>query len=86
MLKKFTVKNLYHAHDLSIDTTKKCCIVVGQNGVGKTTVLKMLNWFAKGDVLKIYSGSIVKTNSMGRFNEPYITIGRSYATMPSNIG
>lgn len=34
-----------------------------------------------------YSGSIVKTNSMGHLNEPYFTIGwLHYATIPSNTG
>ena len=42
MLSKFKIKNLFGNRDIHIDFKDSCVILVGENGLGKTTILHML--------------------------------------------
>lgn len=51
-LSKFTVKGLYGAYDIALEFTDNRLILVGENGTGKTTCLKMFYYFITGQLNK----------------------------------
>lgn len=49
----FSIRRLFGTHNLEIDLSKRCAILIGENGVGKTTALKMLRCLATGDYVQL---------------------------------
>lgn len=41
-IKRYAVKGLQYYHDFEINFSDTCCILVGENGLGKTTILNIL--------------------------------------------
>jgi predicted ATPase len=41
-IKRYAVKGLQYYHDFEINFSDVCCILVGENGLGKTTILNIL--------------------------------------------
>lgn len=52
-IKKIEIKKLYHNVDISFDLTKDCTILIGENGIGKTSALKILQHILEGNFLLI---------------------------------
>jgi len=41
-IKKYSIRGLQYYHDFEIEFSHHCCILVGENGLGKTTILNIL--------------------------------------------
>ncbi len=52
-LKTFTIKKLFNKYDITIKCDDKCVILLGVNGVGKSTSLKLLKSFIDSDFVNI---------------------------------
>ncbi len=50
---KFKITKLFGKYDAVIDLQKKCNVLIGANGVGKSTALKLLRYFMDGDFVHI---------------------------------
>ena len=48
-LKKFKIYKLFGTYNVDIDFKSNVNIFVGENGLGKTTILNMLNYVLQGD-------------------------------------
>ena len=48
-IETFTIKKLFRKHDITIKLDEKCVILLGANGVGKSTALKILYYFLSGN-------------------------------------
>ncbi len=53
IIKLLKIKGLFNNKDIIIDFSSKCSILIGENGIGKTTILLMLNYLLKGDIEKL---------------------------------
>ena len=53
MLKKFVIKNLFNRTDVEVSLKRGVNIFIGENGIGKTTILSLLNAFLTYDVKAI---------------------------------
>lgn len=47
------INKLFGYNDISIDLSKRCIALVGENGVGKTTLLKIIEFLSKGDFIEL---------------------------------
>lgn len=54
MIKKFTIKNLYGRITYNFDFEENIKILIGENGLGKTTILNILNYVMTKDWRKLY--------------------------------
>ncbi len=54
-LKTFTIKKLFHKYDVTIRCDEKCVILLGVNGVGKTTALRLLKNYMDDNFIDICS-------------------------------
>lgn len=52
-LKTFTIKKLFNKYDVRIKLDEKCVILLGANGVGKTTALRILHCFLSSNYVDI---------------------------------
>ncbi len=52
-LKSFTIKKLFFKYDITIKCNEKCVILLGANGVGKSTALRILYYFLTGNYVDI---------------------------------
>ena len=52
-IETFTIKKLFRKHDITIKLDEKCVILLGANGVGKSTALKILYYFLSGNYIDI---------------------------------
>ena len=52
-IQKVEIKRLYHNIDVSFDLTKDCTILIGENGIGKTTALRILQHLLEGKFIYI---------------------------------
>lgn len=52
-INQVVVKGLFHKYDVTIDLTKDCTILIGANGVGKSTALKLLKYLLSGMFMEI---------------------------------
>ena len=53
MLKKFAIKKLYGTTDVELNIKDGVNIFVGENGIGKTTILNLLHAFITTDIRKM---------------------------------
>ena len=44
IVNKFTIIGLFGKKDIEIDMSGACCILIGENGLGKTTILSIINY------------------------------------------
>ncbi len=52
-IQRVEIKKLYHNIDVSFDLTKDCTILIGENGIGKTTALRILQHLLEGKFIYI---------------------------------
>ncbi len=52
-INKVRINNLFNQYDITIDLTKECTILIGPNGVGKSTILKILSCLVRRDFVNI---------------------------------
>ncbi len=52
-MRKITIRKLLHRHDVEIDLTKGCRVLIGANGIGKTASLKILYNILTGNYVDI---------------------------------
>ncbi len=50
MLKHIHIKNFRSCHSTSISLNRSVCAIVGKNGVGKTNVLRCIDWVASSSI------------------------------------
>lgn len=50
---KIKINKIFNKYDAVYDTNENCTIYIGENGIGKTTILKILNSVIKGDFVEI---------------------------------
>lgn len=50
ILIEFRIKRLFGVKDIVLDLTRPCRVLIGENGLGKTTILSILNAALKGDL------------------------------------
>lgn len=58
---KIKINGIFDKYNNLVDLDKKCNIFIGENGVGKSTTMKIINTFLSGDfigILKYYFSSI----------------------------
>ena len=47
------INKLYNSRDIDLNLNEKMNIIVGENGCGKSTVLKMINWIINNDYISL---------------------------------
>lgn len=47
------INGLFHKYDVCVDLSKDCTILIGSNGVGKSTVLKLVKYLLSGMLMEI---------------------------------
>lgn len=52
-INQIVIQGLFHKYDVTIDLTKDCTILIGANGVGKSTALKLLKYLLSGNFINI---------------------------------
>lgn len=65
-LKSFTIKKLFNKYDVKIKLDQECVILLGANGVGKSTALRVLYCFLSGNFIDIIAapfGSIILSDT-----------------------
>lgn len=50
MLKQIAIKNFRSCHSINIEFPEPVCAIVGKNGVGKTNILKCIEWLAHSSI------------------------------------
>lgn len=61
-IKKIEIKGLYHKSDVSFDMDRDCSIIIGENGIGKTSALKILDYLLLGMMtsVAVYDFELIK--------------------------
>ncbi len=54
-IQRIEIKKLYNTIDVSFDLTRDCTILIGENGIGKTTALKILQYLLEGNFVLLAS-------------------------------
>ena len=52
-ISKIEIQSLYHKGDVVIDFEKDCTILIGENGIGKTSALKITQSLITGDMISV---------------------------------
>ena len=52
-MSKIIINQLYGIYDYEIDLSDKCIILIGENGLGKSTILKIIDCLVKGDYVEL---------------------------------
>ena len=52
-INNITIKGLFYQYDVDIDFSKDCTILIGPNGVGKSTVIKLVKYLLSGMLMEI---------------------------------
>lgn len=55
IIESIKIFNLFKNKDIIIDFSDKCTILIGENGIGKTTILLILNYIFKGQIEKLFT-------------------------------
>ena len=55
LIKRFQIKELFGIYNVDIPFENHVNIFVGENGLGKTTILNCLNYVLQGDVDNLYN-------------------------------
>ncbi len=70
----FTIKKLFRKYDITIKLDEKCAILLGANGIGKTTALKILFYYLTENYVDIISApfdALVFVNDEGSYEVSY---------------
>lgn len=52
-ISKITINGLFHKYDVTVDLSKDCTILIGSNGIGKSTVLKLIKYLLSGMIMDV---------------------------------
>lgn len=50
---KIRVNGIFNRYNNEVDVDKKCNILIGENGIGKSTTLKIVKAFLSGDFVEL---------------------------------
>jgi ABC-type Mn2+/Zn2+ transport system ATPase subunit len=81
-IQKFTIKKLYGTRNIELSFKDNMLILVGENGAGKTTVLRLMFYFVSGqwDELRIYNFDSISISILDKDKVEVIEVNRNSLT------
>ncbi len=78
---KIKINKLFNKHDIEVDLSKKCNILIGSNGIGKSTTLKIINSLYQIDMINLAKIPFKSLDIESIADENNHTINGEYCTI-----